>query len=467
MTSRMLPQTTIRALGRSARALVRAATLTTFVVGALAGVACSPTETLEVTDPDIINPSEVQSAAGANAVRLGAIARFTTATSGAGEFFMLSGLFADEWINGDSFIARQEIDQRIITPQNNFLDDANRAMYRARLAAEQAIGLLTQYSPTAPGWQAAEMHFIQAYVTNALAEHYCSGLVFSTVVNGVEEFGSPITTTAAFERALGNATAGLALVTGTTADDVRVRNALSLIRGRILLNLNRYAEAATAVASVPTTFEYLNRHSQTTSSNYIWLRNNLERRYSVANNEGTNGLNFASANDPRVPVCVGGDAACTAIAVTQRVRDDLISPLNVQRLWPTRESAVAILRGQEARLIEAEAALAANPTASLGFINTARASVAGLAPLTDAGSTAARVDQLFRERAFWNFGRGARVGDLRRLIRQYNRPANTVFPTGPWHKSGAYGTDVNFPVPLAESNNPNVSADQTCIDRSA
>lgn len=463
----MLPQTTIRTPGRSVRALVRAATLTTFVVGALAGVACSPTEALEVTDPDIINPSDVQSAAGANAVRLGAISRFTTATSGGGEFFMLSGLFADEWINGDSFIARQEIDQRIITPQNNFLTDANRALFRARLSAEQAIALLEEYSPTAPGWQRAEMHFIQAYVVNALAEHYCSGLVISTVVEGVEEFGDPVTTTAAFERALQAATTGLALVTGTTADDARVRNALSLIRGRILLNLNRYADAATAVAAVPTTFEYLNRHSQTTTSNFIWLRNNLERRYSVANNEGGNGLNFATANDPRVPVCVGGSTACRNAAVTSTVRDDLTGPLNVQLLWPTRESSVAILRGQEARLIEAEAALAANPTASLGFINAARASMAGLAPLTDAGSTASRVDLLFRERAFWNFGRGTRVGDLRRLVRQYNRPANTVFPTGAWHKSGAYGTDVNFPVPLAESNNPNVSADQTCVDRSA
>jgi hypothetical protein len=463
----MLAQTIGRTLGRRARDVVRATALTAFAVGALAGTACSPTETLQVTDPDIINPSEVQSAAGANAVRLGAISRFTSATSGGGEFFMLSGLFADEWINGDSFIARQEIDQRIITPQNGFLTDANRAMYRARLAAEQAAELLEEYSPTAPGWQRAEMHFIQAYVTNALAEHYCNGLTFSTVIDGVEQFGEPITTTAAFERALGNATAGLALVTGTTADDNRVRNALSLVRGRILLNLNRYSDAAAAVAAVPTTFEYLNRHSQTTVSNNIWVLNNLERRYNVANNEGGNGLNFATANDPRVPVCVGGDAACTAIAVTQRVRDDLTGPLNVQRLWPTRESAVSILRGQEARLIEAEAALATNPTAALGFINTARASLAGLAPLTDPGTAAGRVDLLFRERAFWNFGRGARVGDLRRLVRQYNRPANTVFPTGAWHKAGAYGTDVNYPVPLAESNNPNVSASQTCIDRSA
>jgi hypothetical protein len=55
---------------------------------------------------------------------------------------------------------------------------------------------------------------------------------------------------------------------------------------------------------------------------------------------------------------------------------------------------------------------------------------------------------------------------MRRLIRQYGRAANTVFPTGTWHKGGNYGTDVNFPVPQAEQNNPNAGA-ASCIDRNA
>ena len=58
------------------------------------------------------------------------------------------------------------------------------------------------------------------------------------------------------------------------------------------------------------------------------------------------------------------------------------------------------------------------------------------------------------------------IGDLRRLIRQYGRSADTVFPVGPWAKGGNYGGDVNIPVPQAEQNNPNVSAN-TCIDRNA
>jgi hypothetical protein len=82
----------------------------------------------------------------------------------------------------------------------------------------------------------------------------------------------------------------------------------------------------------------------------------------------------------------------------------------------------------------------------------------------DAGTPTARVDQLFRERAFTLFGRGTRTGDMRRLIRQYGRSAETVFPTGPWHKGGNYGTDVNLPIPFVETNNPAAGAG-ACIDR--
>lgn len=469
----MKPCTSFRTASSWLRTSARGAIFTALAASALPMTACT-SDLLTVEDPDIINPSNVQSQAGADAVRLGALARLNAATSG-GEMFLLGGLFADEWINGDSFIARQEIDQRVITPQNNFLTDANRALHRARLASEQAVQLLTQYNPSAPGWQAAEMHFVQAYVVNLLAEHFCSGLVFSTVVEGREQYGSPITTTAAFERALGHANDGLAAVTGTTAADLRVRHALQVTRGRVLMNLNRPADAAAAVAGVPTSSRYQMLHSQTTQSNQIWLLNNNARRYSVGNNEGGNGLNFATAGDPRVPVCVGGTTACAAVGGTNARRDDLGQPYHVQMIWPTRESPVTIVGGVEARLIEAEAQLrAGNAVGALTTLNALRAAtgagsggVAGLAPLTDAGTADARINQLFRERAFWLFGRGHRVGDLRRLIRQYNRPANTVFPTGAWHKSGNYGSDVTIPVPLAEQNNPNVQSDQLCLSREA
>jgi hypothetical protein len=436
---------------------------------AISPAGCSPDRILSVEDPDIINPSNVQSPAGAEAVRLGALSRFNGATSGDESFFLYGGLFSDEWINGDSFIARQEIDQRVITIENNFLTAANRQIHRTRLAAQQAVALLREYSPTSPAWQVGEMLMIQAYVINLLAEHLCDGLIISDVVDGREVYGDPMTTAAAFELALGLVNEGLTSVTGSTSNDVRVRHSLALTKGRILTNLNRHSEAATAVAAIPTSFQYVNYHSQTTWSNAFWTWNKNSRRYSVSDNEGINGLNFASANDPRVPVCAGGDAACKAIGVTNSVRDDLTGPFMVLMTWPNREDPIAIMQGVDARMIEAEAQLKAGQAgAALATLNGARASVAGLEPLADAGSADARLKQLFRERAFWQYSRGYRTGDLRRLIRQYGQTQATVFPTGAWHKGGNYGTDVDMPVPQAEQNNPNLGITlQTCMNRGA
>ena len=460
----MTPTMTSMNRGRAASSVSLA------VTAALAAFtfACTPSEILVVEDPDIINPSNVESAAGAEAVRLGALARFNVATTGAESLFFYGGLFADEWINGDSFIYRQEIDQRIITVENTFSLAANRQIYRVRLSAKQAIELIRKYNAAAPGWQIGEMYMVSAYVTNLLAEQFCDGLVISDVVDGKEVYGKQITTQAAYELALTEVNNGLAAVTGSTTSDVRVRNALALTKGRILANLNRQAEAATAVAGIPTNFQFLSYQSQTTNQNAYWDWNLNSRRYSVGEKEGTNGIDFVSAKDPRVPVCAGGDTACKAIGVTNTVRDDLGGPFNVLMLWTTRDINIPIMQGVDARMIEAEAALkAGNAAGALTILNAARTTKTGLAALADAGTADARLAQVFRERAFWQYGRGYRMGDMRRLIRQYGKTQAQVFPTGLWHKGGNYGTDVNMPLPQAEQNNPEVGLGATCINRSA
>jgi starch-binding outer membrane protein, SusD/RagB family len=459
---KMTSYKTTKAAGRMRRSAALAASLAVLVGGAMGVTACDTSDLVSVETPDIIDPSDVQSAAGAEAVRIGALARFVQATTGTESLLLLGGMFADEWVNGDTFIARHELDRRDVNIDNTFLLTAARNLHRARLSAEQAVALLAQWIPNAPGWQVAEMFLIQAYLVNLAAEHYCDGLVFSTVVDGVETFGSPITTVAAFERALGHADDGLARITGTTTNDQRVQNALRVIRGRILMNLNRPADAATAVAAVPTAFRYQTFHSSTSFDNATWWWNNSQRRYSVSNSEGINGLNFATADDPRVPVC---EAPCPQFGVIPATREDASRPLHVQLLWPTRESPVTLIDGIAARMIEAEAQLRApNVTAMAATLNAARTTVEGLDPLDEPATVAAATDLLFRERAFWHFGRGQRFGDLRRLVRQYGRAPDTVFPTGNWHKGGAtYGSDVNIPLEFAELNNPNVS--ELCMNR--
>ena len=75
-----------------------------------------------------------------------------------------------------------------------------------------------------------------------------------------------------------------------------------------------------------------------------------------------------------------------------------------------RDAALPIGKGEEARLIEAEAALAAGDvTTWLAKLNGLRTTVAGLTPLTDPGTAAGRIDLLFSERGFWLYG----TGDMR------------------------------------------------------
>jgi len=117
---------------------------------------------------------------------------------------------------------------------------------------------------------------------------------------------------------------------------------------------------------------------------------------------------------------------------------------------------------REARLVEAEAALQTSDfVGMITKLNELRATMA-LGDLSDPGTPEARVDLLFSERARWMFATGHRLGDLRRLIRQYDRDPETVFPTGLYHLAGEYGTDGDFGIPDGENANPNFSG---CFSR--
>jgi len=450
--------------------------------------ACSPDRILDVTDPDIIEPGAVNSPEGADALRVGALGRLNIATSGSfggsdspESFFMWGGLMADEWRSGDTFVQRDETDKRSVQTNNGSITLAYRNLHRARLSALQAARALQEFAPAEPQWKVAEMYWAQGLIEVMLGEHFCSGVPFSDVVDGEAVYGEQTTTVQTFERALAHFDSALVAVdTASGADFARVRNLAAVGRGRALLNLGRFAEAAAAVAAVSTDFEYLMEHSQTTRDNLIWGSNNNTARYTVADQDGGNGLNFVTANDPRVPVCAGGSTACRAVGITRTRAFDSITPYFAQLIWPTRESPVAIVTGVEARLIEAEALLQAQEAAGwLAVLNGLRADPAvgaargiqadALPALADPGTAADRENLHFRERAFWLFSTGHRLGDLRRLVRQYGRLPETVFPTGMFFKGGTYGTDVNFPIPQAEENNPAVDAvgGGVCIDRNA
>ena len=448
-------------LGSRVRTVARSSLRITALSVLLAGApACG---LLDTDQPNIIDPNEIDSPEGAQALALGALADFTFAKDGDGTQFedgliLAGGLLADEFIHSTTPPSQQEVDQRTTALINPTLSDVYRNLHKARVGLENAAAALRQHL-VAPDESPdiAEMLSLAGYTYVYFGETFCSGVPFSRVSGDSLIFGVPETTTQIFERALGMFDAALA-EPGLSADDGTITALAAVGRARALINLGRFAEAAAAVpeAVVPTEFVYATEHSDSPIrlQNAIWSYTN-SGLWSVADVEGGVGIPYRTAEDPRVPYF---DTEDTGL--------DLITQQFNLLKYPDAAAPVPVGDGIEARLIEAEAQLQANDLAGITTtLNDLRLAFPdlGLADdLTTPGDQDEGVDLLFAERAFWLYATGHRLGDMRRLLRQYGRAEDTVFPNGDYHKGGNYGSDVNLPLPIEEDNNPNSSG---CLDR--
>jgi hypothetical protein len=411
---------------------------------------CSRAELLEVNTPDQIPPEAVNNPPGAAALRVSALGNFANFYSGdvAGSGIgmnIAAGLLSDEMTTHRG--GTEHMDSRGVN-ENTFpstvwstVGQAHTQLVRARRSLESAV----PDSPTRAA-QLAQLQALEGYVYLITGETYCNGVPFGNV-DDENPATEVFTNNELFTRAVAAFDSSL-----TAAGDDADSRSLALVgKGRALVDLGQYDAAAQAVAAVPTDFLFQVQHSKTTIINdvYDWMVGT--RNFGVVDKEGQNGLDYLSAGDPRIQFDPtprpGQDGSLT------------IAPM----IYPAGDSPVVLASGIEARMIEAEAELASGDvTAFLALLNTARATMPELAPLTDPGSPNARVDMLFRERAFWFWLTAHRLGDMRRLIRQYGRDSESVFPTGPYFKGGLYGTDVNLIPSNAERNN---SAYSGCADR--
>jgi hypothetical protein len=414
---------------------------------------------LDVKNPDIVTPDDLEGAAGLATLRAGALGDLALALSGSAAghggtpgLILYTGSMSDEMVYSGTFPTRREYDQRIIQRENVTNTQVYQLLHRARVAAQNAADQITLFSPDlANEPMFAETRSLEALTYVFFGETFCSGTPFSNVdKSGELTFGEPQTTEEMFQAAVSR----FDLALDNTGGSAEMGYLAAVGKGRALLNLGMTGEAATAVSSVPTDFTYWLEHSVATpgQSNGIYIMSAVRRQYSVADGEGINGLMFRSANDPRVPWEDRGETG----------QDDQTPYFN-QLKYPDENASVALATGVEARLIEAEAALA-SPTTFEMIHNILRATM-GLAPIdADTMTLAQREDFHFSERAFWMWATGHRTGDLRRLVREFGRGPELVFPTGAYFKGGDYGPDLNFIVPIEEENNPNFSG---CIDRGA
>lgn len=353
------------------------------------------------------------------------VTTFNQAYVGAGApdgVIMLGGLLSDEFMHAGTFPTRLQIDQRAITPDNATVGGTFDRLLLARTALEFEANRLRTVSPSDP--RIGRMLTLAGFTYVALAENFCSGVPLDDPDVGLTTQDLFALAQTRFDEAL------TAPIDATHADAARVGAA------RSALGAGDLSAASAMAAMVPMGFVLNTLHSNNSSEwNGVVAVTTLTPRFSLAHLEGGNGLPFRST-DPRVPWMSAG------------IGQDGITPFFRQLKYPDATSPMPLATWIEARLILAEAALPSNPAAFLTFLNEPRAA-AGLAPLADPGTAAGRVDLLFRERAFWLFATGHRLGDLRRLIGSYGGSASALFPVGPHHKIGSYGTDVNLPVPAS------------------
>src|SRR6266849_641731 len=129
---------------------------------------------LDVKNPDII--PTVNSASGAISLKNGVVLRLAQVTAGLGgngpdNLFIYGGLLADEWRSGDTFVQRNDMDQRLFDPTNTFLAGPFRSLNRVRVEGLAAINALQTYAPT-PQSNIGLMYALTAYSLNLAGETY-------------------------------------------------------------------------------------------------------------------------------------------------------------------------------------------------------------------------------------------------------------------------------------------------------
>ncbi|MBX6331828.1 MAG: hypothetical protein IRY91_08275 [Gemmatimonadaceae bacterium] len=446
----------------------------------LALAACSPERVVSDAKlpSGVADPTLLHNASGAVAAYHASLVAFRKAFNNT---VAISGLLTDELQSGavgqpiTLWDFRADVDSRSIpelTDPNASLPSSDGQipayfyLQTVRGQVQEAKGLLADFGGDTVQALAGHSDAIEGYADVLLADLYCSGIPLSTLdYDGDYTLASGSTTADVYERAVALFDSALTLA----ADSARVMNLARVGKGRALLALGRYADAALAVADVPDDFAY--QVLFTTGDTIASFANQSAAdagmgpwRYTTTDREGINGLDYRSSRDPRV--------AAVAIGAN-RYGQTIYHPTKYNA---TGTTPIVLASGIEARLIEAEAALVAGSASWLTTLNALRTDgtfdtqpsdtnpavtdtlwhagaggVAGLAPLADPGTPDARVDLLFRERAFWLYLTGQRQGDLRRLIRQYGRTPAQVYPTGPYPgASGLYSGDVTIPVPAAE-----------------
>jgi hypothetical protein len=378
----------------------------------LASAGCGSLDRVLAVEPADRVPALPLESSPANAQLLvnGAVADFECAF---GAYVVLGGLIGDELEESRSIIERKPFDQRIHTSRDRRYAVARcdqlgvyTPLQTARVSAERTILLLEAWTDVQVAERRrllATMHAYAGYATLLLGEGFCSTVLSVPGASGALVFGGEITRDSAF----------------------RVAEA-------------RFGDLASArgdAVRVSADFTYL----MTASADPL-RRQNRAWEEERAEDIVTVGILYRSLADPRVPV------------TDQRRTGPTRVPVFYEEKYPTAASPIRIASAAEARLIVAEADIAAGTAASLESARSiidafrARGNQPPLATSDAATLRAALIDQRRREL----FLEGQHLGDIIRYALPFTPAVGAPYPGG-----GVYGSQRCLPLPDVErDNNP-------------
>ncbi|HWZ57422.1 MAG TPA: hypothetical protein VNW46_00500 [Gemmatimonadaceae bacterium] len=448
----------------------RTTCLVTLTVLALTG--CRPSDVLDVPPPiGVIAGSTLANQSGAESELAGATAQLYQSIANYEGLLEVSEVLTDEFTWG--YYANYYgvgVDARYTaeTGAAEAYPEIGAGLVGPVLGARSSLLIaeagLRKYEPASGQSKIGEAYALIGYSELIMAETFCAGTPLSVVLpGGGTQAGTSLTT----DSLLGTAEAHFDSALAHAGGNDSVVGLASVGLGRTRLDRGHFAAAASVVSSVPTGFVFNivsdvpgGSTSQVDLYSYPDPSYGGCSEYVVADREGGTGLNYISAGDARLVFDTTVSKTCDGGTWYYPVK------------FGSPSRFIPLATGVEARLIAAEAALqggnASTWAADLNALriaapNTYLALASSMDTLTsDSTSGAPAVEQLdvmFRERAFWLFGTGTRLGDLRRLIRQYGRDQSTVFPSGAYVNGNnpnlpsplpTYGTDVSISLPTAK-----------------
>jgi hypothetical protein len=418
--------------------------------------ACSEITSLEQSNPGSILARDVYTPANAGLLVSGAIGDFECAFH---RYVPAQGLVADELRNAFAAVINYDYDRRTLTPGHVYgtstcggalqAPGVYTTLSVARGTTDTILARLTEWTDDQ---MPAGVNRTQLVGRAAAYAGYSVLLLGEGMCSAAINLGPELSKTELWNEAKLRFDA--AITAATTANDASILNMARVGRARTLLNLGQTAAAGADAALVPAGFVVNAIANTTTNSrhnNHVFIHTRLNNYSSV--DPSFVGLTFGGVADPRVNV-----------NVTTTVGSDGSTIIRQVMKYADRGASIPIARYNEARLILAEAHVAAGNLQGAVDIINALHTAAGLPAYDGTGQTAAQVKaQVVEERRRELFMEGHRLGDMNRYALPRIPADGSPFPNGGVFGSlacpgaNAQGYPFGFPLPDVErNNNPNI-----------